>query len=125
MFSSVRCGRSARRGFRSLRRALARAVRSGDGYIGQHYDLVEALDLAEQVHKRLAEAGRTGPFELMLSVKSPTVDGVFRLAAAGVTSLVLGAPSLDASHTGDLHAVVRSLKPSLELMDGVRRRLGR
>jgi len=106
-------------------RALTRAVRVGDGYIGQIYDQDAALELADRVRQRRREEQKSGPFGLMLSLWKPTVEDVLRLESAGATALVVAphelAGRLARAGPGRIRTAVReSLEPWLGLMEGVR-----
>jgi alkanesulfonate monooxygenase SsuD/methylene tetrahydromethanopterin reductase-like flavin-dependent oxidoreductase (luciferase family) len=106
-------------------RALTRAVRVGDGYIAQIYDLDAALELARHVGRRRREERRSGRFELMLSLWMPTAADVLRLGSAGVTALTVAprdlAGCLARAGPGRSRAAIReSLEPWLSLMEAVR-----
>ena len=79
-------------------RAIRRAVRYGDGWIplmGSGDD--EPLGLLPQLRKELEEAGRDpSGFEVSIYFCPPDPEVVERCRAAGVTRVLLPAPSLSA-----------------------------
>jgi len=73
--------------------ALSRAARLGDGWVGNHLYTEDRLDeVLARLRRHLAEAGRTGPFDIIAPLAVlPDADTYRRLADKGVTG-TLAAP---------------------------------
>ena len=72
-------------------RALARAARMGDGWMsgGVATDVAEIEERVTKVRALREQYGATGPFEITILFRRPTVDDLARLEGAGVDRVVV------------------------------------
>ena len=68
--------------------ALRRAARLGDGWIGLHHTPESAAPLVARLQSLRTEAGRTGPFELVVGASPNDRDTLRRFEDAGITRLI-------------------------------------